>query len=260
MKKSIITAISAVVCMAIACGVYGSVSYRNKNSDIEMIEKPIQSQTKTEIVTDESVTLHEAETKEDDNVQEESSQAVDTINRERIRPLFTPTKRITADMDEVQKQEYSESTQTVRKDFEDKYGISPEANESDMTEKQRSALGIDYTYDYIDRIKTLKEKFVEDGYGYEGILKKVTANADSDEYMLNYCDKMTMICNAYNDPDYEISDTDRLRILNKIEYSVITLKRYLNKHPNDALSEVKETLEYEEMTYAAEYGHKTLEG
>lgn len=288
MKKSLIV-ISAAVCIAAACGAYAVLS--STDDKIEMSAKPIQIQAKTEAVQNKDVELYEASINEDnsettmdtDNDEQQSSFVRDDSsdilkialstkeyysNHERIRPQFTPVKRITADFEELREQEYNESNETVRQNLSDIYGIDPSVSEEEMNNVQTINLGMESSRYLTKRVRELREKMAEDGYCDKSLLEEYTGKEIingqryflTDEYIPRFCDKIIMTCNAYNDPDYEISDVDRFRILKITKGNILSLYLYLDKHPDNAIDAAKEALEYAEQTYEAEYGRRPFEG
>lgn len=175
----------------------------------------------------------------------------------RISPAFTPVKRVKGDLSEVLGMAASEDNVKLYDRFEKVYGYSYNAysgNQSNGDDDLKLILvGAELN---TERFNELLRQMVKDGYADESVFFEDDINFTSDENILKYCDLMNMMCNAYNDPDYEISDTDRVRLLHNMELSIDSLFEYVRNHSKQAPEEVKETIRYEQQTWAAEYGHE----
>ena len=119
-----------------------------------------------------------------------------------------------------------------------------------------------------ETINNLLEKIAEDGYGQVGKTFRNGEDFTSAENIERYCDLIIMACNAYNDTDYEIPDTDRARLLEFFEKSFLTLSLYgqqgkingeIIMNTEKIPDEVNTAMEYCSMTFEAETGHKPLE-
>lgn len=174
---------------------------------------------------------------------------------ERISPAFTPVKRIKGDLSEVLDMAASEDNAVLYDRFEKVYGYKAySGNQTEGNDDLKLIMvGSDLNTEHFNE---MLRQMVKDGYAYQGINMLEDKDFLSDEYILNYCDLMNMMCNAYNDPSYEISDTDRVRLLNNMELSIDSLFEYVRDHSGQAPEEVKETIRYEQQTWAAEYGYE----
>ncbi len=257
MKKGIIIALACTVAVG---GYYYSESVAGSNTP-EQTES--QTQINNEVVSDDN----SSEEVNGTEMQEESENPAETVysenaspeKEERIVPAFTPTKRIQGKFIEVMQRRFDEDDKVECDRFEEIYGFRPSIDGSHLTTKQCADLtiiGADYK---TEKFNELLKQMVKAGYADEDIFFGEHVDFISDEYILKYCNLLTMMCNAYNDPNYGIADTDRMRLLDDMQLSVDSLFEYIRQHPDNVPDEVTETKEYVELTYAAEYGYRPFD-
>lgn len=183
-----------------------------------------------------------------------AASVTDTIP-ERISPAFTPVKRIKGDISEVLDMAAIEDNVILYDRFEKVYGYKAYSGNQSNGDDDLKLILVGGELN-TERLNEMLRQMVKDGYAYQGIDMLEGKDFLSDEYILNYCDLMNMMCNAYNDPAYEISDTDRVRLLSNMELSIDSLFDYARDHSGQVPEEVKETIRYEQQTWAAEYGYE----
>ena len=187
----------------------------------------------------------------------ESAEISKSVTEDHVSVEFYPAKRIEGNIKEVRNQVKNERSNKVREIIIQKYGFDPENNA--LTSEQEYQM-IFETGEYDNALLTeIFKKISRDGYGSE---KYIFNGEDftSEEHIVRYCDLIKMTCNAYNDPDYSLTDFERMIILDFIENSVLTLNMYISEHGDNTPKEVYETHDYESNTFTKECGYKPLEG
>ena len=181
---------------------------------------------------------------------------------------FSPTARITGDIKAVaetsQKQEKEEFTRIIV----EKFGYDPRTREETLDKDTFSELckmGVKFEN---DKTYSIFEKMSEAGYGDSGKdIIYTDGSFDLEKDVTRSCDLVIMVSNAYNDPNYEISDTDRIRVLNFLDGACTTLSGYgVKGKENGKLimsvdtipEEVTVAMDIAAKTYAAEYGSYPL--
>lgn len=228
MKKSIITAIACTLVTGAA--IIGAVTVFAGKGDSE---QPIN--VDSEITTEES----------------------------KVYLQFSPVKRILGDIDTIREQTKKEDNAELTRRIVEKLGYDPRSQKEPLDENTFAELckiGSDFEN---DKIYNILEKLLNDGYGNFGTddikyFVYVTKDYDFEENVGKYCNIIMMTVNAYNDPDYEISDTDRVRILDFLEgaYSALTEYGVIGKENGKFIMSVDEIPE--QVTTAKEAASKTV--
>ncbi len=195
--------------------------------------------------------------KDTDESAEPRANSSETKNEAHVSVRFSSAKRLVNDLDEVKNQVNAEREEEVGRIISEKYGF--DAGSDDLSEKQQ----IDMMYEYgnydNEKLTEIFKKIADDGYGTEDLIFE-DEDFRSEENIERYCDLIKMTCNAYNDPDYDLSDYERVRILGFIENSVLTLNTYIYQHKDNTPDCVYETRDYESNTFLTECGYRPLEG
>ena len=96
-------------------------------------------------------------------------------------------------------------------------------------------------------------RFANDGYGDPDLIWEEEKAVEIRENDINrFCNVLTMCLNAYNDPEYEISDTDRVRLIDYFDYADSCIAEYKKSHPDEDLDKSDLTSLYIEKTVAIE--------
>ena len=110
-----------------------------------------------------------------------------------------------------------------------------------------------------EKLYTVLEKLSNDGYGDSGKdIIYVTGSFKLKENITKYCDLIIMACNAYNDPNYEISVHDRVVLLDFFDGAYSTLSRYGLKGKEDGEFIWSDEEIPDEVNVAKEIALKTL--
>ncbi len=244
-----IVSAAAVLCFIAAAAVFVSANQNNSETITEKAHNNSEIESK---ISENTSQIHTDTKVENDN---SDKSGVQIKIYDRIKPQFTPVKRISVNLDQLKKQEFEEITPYIRQRLMEKYGISPELSWEELTDNQITYFNVEEYFYFLEKESELRKKLADDGYCDKEMLmiyEDEDVDLMSGENIMNYCNIITMECNAYNDPDYELSDIDRLKLIRHMRVSLFSFKEYFRQHEDNIPDEVMETYEYEKQTYNLE--------
>lgn len=145
----------------------------------------------------------------------------------------------------------------IRDIVKEKYGFDPYKEEKITFEMENKILSAEIEYkneiliDLVNRVADSKA-----GDPELRLTKDQPVRIDIDTE--RYCNIIKMCCNAYNSFDFEMSDIDRIRMIDHLNDSYNSISDYVYKTGDDNNPLVTETYELIEKTIVPENGYQTL--
>ena len=237
MKKSVIIAAGCIMTVgAILCGTFAVIAAADQGS-----EPPAQESSAVETVTIDPVF----------QASEHIKGRYNEVKDQMINADNAAVKQIVLEKEEFDLDAYN------RGEFRSTKNFNESDYENGYIDMRVSGLASEHYSEMLDNICL---KIANDGYGDPALVTatnddRLAAGASDDQF----CSLINMTLNAYNDPDYELSDIDRVRLLDWFENAYFQLsmqKRFSDIENNDR---VDLTMRAVYNTVMTECGHAPLE-
>lgn len=239
MKKSVIIAAGCIMTVgAILCGTFAVIAAADQGS-----EPPAQE-----------------------------SSAVETVT---IDPVFQASEHIKGRYNEVKDQVGKADNTIIKQIVLEEEGINLDAYYRGEVHSSKNYSETDYYSGKLDmKIDALASKYYSDMQ--INLVDKITVDSNTDPSIVNYngecefdgmapkdmdkyCNTVNMVLNAYNDPNYELSDSDRMRLLDWFESVYDVFIQYKYFYPDMNNDRVDLTMRAVYNTVMTECGHAPLE-